>query len=154
MMIKVAFLFLLAAQSEAFLPIIPNGRSYSTTLFAKTSSAKKDLDVAQMQTQWEEEVAHLKAFEHSLETDPDLDNFVEHKKDIKKEYMAKEAHKHDSFLAEIEHAIDSDPDLDGITHNNKQFHIEKSFMEREAHKHDSLLNEIEWAIDMDPDLSF
>lgn len=155
-MIKVALLYLLAAQSEAFSPVIPTGRSHATTLFAE-ASVKKELDVAHLQHQLAEQAAHLEAFEHSLLTDPDLDNFVEHEKVVKANYMANEAHKHDSFLAEVAHSIDSDPDLAGIT-QSMQGHvkiglIEKNFMEKEAHKHDSLLNEIEWAIDMDPDLS-
>ena len=98
-----------------------------------------------------EEVEHLKAMEHSLETDADLAGLFKHKKSSQKVYMDKEAHKHDSLLNEVEHSIESDPDLSNLLHQDKK--INTAYMEHEAHRHDTVLNEIEHSIDTDPYLS-
>ena len=123
-------------------------------LSAKVQGLQDEV-VSDFQHQWEEEEAHLKAYEKAVMDDPDLENIVEHVGMTNKQYMDQEAHKHDSFLAEVEHAIENDPYLDGVVHEDHHTSaagVNSGHMEREAHKHDSLWNEIESSIANDPDL--
>ena len=58
----------------------------------------------------------LNEIEHSLETDPDLQNIVGSSMDaspqkVNKKFMEKESHVHDNLLNEIEHSVDTDTDL-------------------------------------------
>ena len=151
---------LLATVAEAFLAV-PPGQGLSTLkLYQQKSSSQtsgegkvlRDLDSARQE--WKEEAAHLRAMEHSIEDDPDLDGLVEHKKPAQKYYVEKESHLHDSLFSEIEHAIETDPDLANIVAKKEKKMINNDFMEKEAHVHDNLLTEIEHSVDMDPDLSF
>ena len=107
-----------------------------------------------MQEEWKDQADRLSAYEHSLESDTDLVNFLDHlPKSPNKIFMDKESHRHDSLWNEIEHAIDTDPDLASIVAGKGGGDaVNQDFMEHEKHRHDSLLDEVQHAMENDPDL--
>jgi len=112
--------------------------------------------LAPVQDKWKKEFENLQKMEHSVESDPDLSNLMDHvpkTEHINKVFMEQESHVHDSLLNEIQHAIDTDADLEGVVAHRDKKTVQKGYMEREMHKHDSALNEIEHSIATDPDLS-
>lgn len=155
-MMKYTIPLLLATLADAFVevPLTQHHSALNSKTSGQTAQEQlHDLDLARRH-EWGEEAAHLRAMEHSIEDDADLDGVVKHKKTVQKYYVEKESHLHDSLFSEIEHAIDTDPDLANVVAKKERKMINNNFMENEAHVHDSLLTEIEHAIDTDPDLSF
>ena len=115
-----------------------------------------DLYIHKVQDDWKEELDHLKHYEHSVLSDPDLAGIVEADPlPPQTLYREREQHRHDSLVEEAVHAIETDPDLANIVGDNDDDHkkVNPQYRQAESHRHDSLWNEIEHSIESDPDLS-